>query len=159
MCLITEKEKGVKVAETDIEVYKVFERVKGFLTYYKGPYKDYYYGNLNGLYSCEGFDNFTFDNQPDDDWTFVHLWKGVSMSKEYEEKKRMTMKDERFIFVGFHSFKYLKDAFKEIMHLKFCNENEEYDVICCTIPKGTKYYEGLFDGEECYCSEQIKLNY
>ena len=164
MCLITDRNNGVKVAETDIDVFKVFRRVNGRMSIlYTGPYQEYYYyGNLNGLYTCNGFDGFTFDNQPDDDWAFENYWKGfVPMPKEWEEKKRKEFEKYRFIFVGYHSFKNFQDALKEVVDLKFDDnfDEEEYDVIHCTIPKGTKYYEGLFDKKECYCSEQIKLNY
>ena len=54
---------------------------------------------------------------------------------------------------GFHSFKYLDDLIKEL------NFWLSYDTIIfkCIIPKGTKYYEGTFDGSPSYCSESIIL--
>jgi hypothetical protein len=165
MCLVVEKNANVKIAETDIDVFKDFRVKKGFMGHtYTGPYReDYYFPFPDGLYTCEGFDGYTFDNQPDNDYVFNYFYTGVPYTKEWEEEKRKELEKHLLIFVGFHLFKNLQDALKDVVDLKFDHmfaENEnEYDVICCTIPKGTKYYEGLFDGEECYCSEQIKLNY
>lgn len=163
MCLVAKKEDGIKVAETDIDVYKVFQVVNGFMSrMYVGPYQqNYYYGNLNGLYKCDGFDDFTFDNQPDVEWVIEHFYSGIPMSKECKDEKRKDFENKIFAFVGFHSFKNMQDALKEIVDLKFDDNfnEEEFDVIHCIIPKGTRYYEGTFDKKECYCSEQIKLNY
>ena len=54
---------------------------------------------------------------------------------------------------GFHSFKYLDDLIKELDFWL------SYDTMIfkCIIPKGTKYYEGTFDGSSSYCSESIIL--
>ena len=162
MCLIAEKNKGVQIAETDIDVFKVFRVKKGFMSrIYTGPYQEFFsFFDLNGLYTCKGFDDFTFDNQPGADYAFKTFYCGISFEKEFEERKRKEFEEKSFIFVGFHSFKNLQDALKEIVDLKFDDnfDEEEYDVLHCIIPKGTKYYEGLFDRKECYCSEQIKLN-
>lgn len=159
MCLIAEKTKEPKIAETDIDVFKVFRVKKGFMSIiYTGPYQDdFCFFDLNGLYTCQGFDRYTFDNQPDMEWALTYFYKGVPMSKENLDE----IKNKAFIFVGFHSFKNMQDALKEIVDLKFDDtfDEEEFDVVHCIIPKGTKYYEGTFCKKECYCSEQIKLNY
>ena len=162
MCLVAEKTKEPKIAETDIDVFKVFRAKKGFMSrIYTGPYQETFsFWDLNGLYTCQGFDGYTFDNQPDNDYVFNYYFAIVPYTKEWEEKKRKELEEKTFVFVGFHSFKNFQDALKEVVDLKFDDnfDEEEYDIIHCTIPKGTKYYEGLFDRKECYCSEQIKLN-
>lgn len=162
MCLIAEKTKEPKIAETDIDVFKVFGIKKGFMySIYTGPYQDdFCFGNLNGLYTCQGFDGYTFDNQPDNDYVFKYYFGIAPYANELVENKRKEIEEKTFVFVGFHSFKNFQDALKEVVDLKFDdNFNEkEYDIIHCIIPKGTKYYEGMFDNKECYCSEQIKLN-
>lgn len=161
MCLIVEKNEGVKIAETDINVFKVFRVKQGFMNrFYVGPYQDdFCFSDLNGLYTCQGFSDFTFDKQPDDDYVFKYYFAITPYTNEWAEKKRKEIEEKTFVFVGFHSFKNFQDALKEIVDLKFDDDTEEYDIIHCTIPKGTKYYEGSFDHKECYCSEQIKLNY
>lgn len=50
--------KAPLVAETDIEVYKMFRKVSHFMKpdYYTGPYRmDYVYEDLHGEYFCEEF--------------------------------------------------------------------------------------------------------
>ena len=54
---------------------------------------------------------------------------------------------------GFHSFKYLDDLINE---LDFW-QSSDIEIFKCIIPKGTKYYEGTFDGRPSYCSESIIL--
>ena len=87
MCLITDRNNGVKVAETDIDVFKVFRVKKGFMSsIYTGPYQDdFCFGNLNGLYTCQGFDGYTFDNQPDNDYVFKYYFAIVPYTNEWEE--------------------------------------------------------------------------
>lgn len=163
MCLVADRNKGPQVAETDIDVFKVFcVKNRCMNRMYTGPYQEsFVFWNLNWLYECSGFDGFTFDNQPDDDWAFKQLWCGVCMTEDCLEKKRKEFEEHSYIFIGFHSFKNMQDALKETVDLKFDDsfDKKEYNVLHCIIPKGTRYYEGTFDKKECYCSEKIKLNY
>ena len=54
---------------------------------------------------------------------------------------------------GFHSFKYFEGLTKELDFWKTYHVR----IFKCTIPKGTKYYEGKFAGNSSYCSESIIL--
>lgn len=61
---------------------------------------------------------------------------------------------------GFHSFKYLKHVIQDIETWKDIRtriEYPNYKVFKCIIPKGTKYYEGIFGEVFSYCSKSIKL--
>ena len=55
---------------------------------------------------------------------------------------------------GFHSFVSLPSAINEA-HLFTTVHNYETYVFKCTIPEGTKYYEGSFNCTPSYCSESI----
>ena len=55
---------------------------------------------------------------------------------------------------GFHSFVSLPSAINEA-HLFTTVHNYETYVFKCTIPEGTKYYEGSFNCIPSYCSESI----
>ena len=54
---------------------------------------------------------------------------------------------------GFHSFKYLESLIKELVFWRLSYVR----IFKCIIPKGTKYYEGTFDGSSSYCSKSIIL--
>lgn len=56
---------------------------------------------------------------------------------------------------GFHSFKHLKDAKHEIKWYPFIYKNNI--IYKCIIPKGSKYYRGIFAGSIAYCSESLIL--
>ena len=55
---------------------------------------------------------------------------------------------------GFHSFVSLPSAIYEAHLFKTVHNYETY-VFKCTIPEGTKYYEGSFNCIPSYCSESI----
>jgi hypothetical protein len=71
--------------------------------------------------------------------------------------KTYTSKIERYgesIEVALHSLASLKDAFK------FVNERiyqpKSVKIVKCTIPQGSKYFQGYFDGEDdSYASDTI----
>lgn len=61
---------------------------------------------------------------------------------------------------GFHSFKYFKHVIQDIEtweDIRTRIEYPNYKVFKCIIPKGTKYYEGMFNEAFSYCSKSIKL--
>lgn len=60
-----------------------------------------------------------------------------------------------FIYKGFHSFKHLKDAKRDTQFYPFLYTNNI--IYKCIIPKGSKYYRGLFAGSVSYCSESLIL--
>ena len=90
--------------------------------------------------------------------TFVSPYQGYKMPKlgkrvqtEFNNKVDITSRlysGESYIELGFHSYKNLEDI-----------ETLQGVIIAeCTIPKGTKYYKGLYGTKESYCSECIILN-
>ena len=89
---------------------------------------------------------------------FVSPYKGYKMPKlgkrvqtEFNNKVDVTSRlysGESYMELGFHSYKNLEDI-----------ETLQGVIIAeCTIPKGTKYYKGLYGTKESYCSECIILN-
>ena len=50
---------------------------------------------------------------------------------------------------GFHSFVNYIDAERDSHH------NRDAIIVSCVIPKGSRYYKGVFGGMESYCSEAI----
>lgn len=89
---------------------------------------------------------------------FVSPYRGYKMPKlgkrvqtEFNNKVDITSRlysGESYIELGFHSYKNLEDI-----------ETLQGVIIAeCTIPKGTKYYKGLYGTKESYCSECIILN-
>ena len=90
--------------------------------------------------------------------TFVSPYQGYKMPRlgkrvqtEFNNKVDITSRlynGESYIELGFHSYKNLEDI-----------ETLQGVIIAeCTIPKGTKYYKGMFGTKESYCSECIILN-
>lgn len=90
--------------------------------------------------------------------TFVSPYQGYKMPRlgkrvqtEFNNKVDITSRlysGESYIELGFHSYKNLEDI-----------ETLQGVIIAeCTIPKGTKYYKGLYGTKESYCSECIILN-
>ena len=90
--------------------------------------------------------------------TFVSPYQGYKMPKlgkrvqtEFNNKVDIASRlysGESYIELGFHSYKNLEDI-----------ETLQGVIIAeCTIPKGTKYYKGMFGTKESYCSECIILN-
>ena len=54
---------------------------------------------------------------------------------------------------GFHSFKSLAP----LLNILFNKEVKDYVIFKCIIPRGSKYYEGTFQGNRSYCSNSILL--
>ena len=90
--------------------------------------------------------------------TFVSPYQGYKMPRlgkrvqtEFNNKVDIASRlysGESYIELGFHSYKNLEDI-----------ETLQGVIIAeCTIPKGTKYYKGMFGTKESYCSECIILN-
>ena len=55
--------------------------------------------------------------------------------------------------LGFHSFKCIDDLVKETNFYRFFT----IKIFKCIIPKGSKYYEGVYCEYPSYCSESIIL--
>ena len=56
------------------------------------------------------------------------------------------------IHEGIHSFARLNDL-KEFLH--DVTENQAISIAKCIIPKGSKYFIGTFEGEDCYASDKL----
>ena len=93
--------------------------------------------------------------------TFVSPYRGYKMPKlgkrvqtEFNNKVDITSRlynGESYVELGFHSYKNLEDIIEK-------RSVQEAIIVECTIPKGTKYYKGLYGTVESYCSECIILN-
>ena len=139
MCLTVSKEKrNLILAEEDIICYKILFDWQPHLNKicYCSPYQYKLYTKLNIVYN----------------------------NKTPIDKRRK--KSEYQIFGGcYHSFANYDDAINEAICLiktisvrpsrrPLCCENVV--IFKCIIPKGTKYYEGVFDGNEVsYASKSI----
>ena len=92
---------------------------------------------------------------------FVSPYRGYKMPRlgkrvqtEFNNKVDITSRlynGESYVELGFHSYKNLEDIIEK-------RSVREAIIVECTIPKGTKYYKGLYGTVESYCSEYIILN-
>lgn len=140
MCIKINEGQNVKVADHDINVYKVFRKQytvdRLFPDVYTAPFRiEFIYEDLNKEYSCKDFGEKSI------------IFGG---------------------YKGFHSYKKKEDAIKTSIMLndfsRICNDKTYvynkclHLLIPCVIPKGSKYYEVRDDnGEEVYMSNKIKL--
>lgn len=142
MCLVITKFNKLKVAQEDIKCYKIlfkFERCPDVLM---APYQNFNYKlgkthstNISVSYNCNTFRLSFFR------YMFYNLFDKFL--------------DVKGVNQGFHSFVNLKDAIKER------NSDVDYKrlVICeCIIPKGSKYYKGVYSNYDGYASDSIKIN-
>ena len=134
MCLITTKNIP-EIAQEDIVCYKfyVLHKVKDDIN---SPYdKDKYLSPYRGVPAPN-----------------INEVANTELDKAYLCDSN-TSNLKYFVMKGFHSYKYLDDLIKELSFWL------SYDTMIfkCIIPKGTKYYEGTFDGSSSYCSESIIL--
>ena len=92
----------------------------------------------------------------------------IPVKKEVVNTTNILSKTEKTVESGvFHSFKFYDDA-KEFAieavasrYWKYYNDNYPV-VVKCFIPKGSRYYEGMFGGVlypkyQCYGSKQLKV--
>lgn len=147
MCLSLQKgETSFKKADEDIVCYKVLvNNKKGFI---KSPYigTPYRLGELKK------------DGKP---------VKKESVNAKYRAKYSLSRTEVTVESGVFHTFQFLEDAKKLAIHA-FVNgywgflDGNMPIVVKCTIPKGTRYYNGLFGGilygrYVCYGSKQLKV--
>ena len=79
---------------------------------------------------------------------------GKRVQTEFNNKVDITSRlynGESYVELGFHSYKNLENIIEK-------RSVQEAIIVECTIPKGTKYYKGLYGIVESYCSECIILN-
>ena len=129
MCLKVIGDNKIKVAEEDILVYKVVWKNSdhSFKTlYYKAEAK------LGNRYESE--------------LNFIK----PSMVKPY---------NYGYVYEGLHSFLYPEDAFDELVEaVEHDLSSDIEDVIAiveCTVPKGAKYYRGIFGDAPCIASDTL----
>ena len=132
MCLVTDW-KEPKIAEKDIVCYK------WYMTRYDDTYVSPYQGSLIPM--------FKVVTHTELDTPKIFNDTGI----EYCIYKKMFDTDLIYlIHKGYHSFATCEGA---------CSHATIYIpdsvIVTCIIPKGTKYYKGLFGGAESYCSEAI----
>lgn len=144
MCLHCNKQQ-IKIAETDIECYKVIEERKSTIDYNYDLILNIALKKYN--ISIFGFKYVTpyyrfpviFNKEFYDDEFYESVLDGFD-DGEY---------DDRFVFGHhmFHSFVTKPDSFLLIAEPVFAK---------CIIPKGSRYIEGVDDcGKKCYGSEKI----
>ena len=127
--------KIIETSEIDIEAYKVIRNVGFWKPKHTGPYMtNHEFCDLNGTYFTQDF-----FNEP----SFLN-GKYVSTG-------------------GFHSFKNLQDAVKEMDFLEeyvITGKDESLEIVPCIIPAKTSFSTGYEEGGiPVYCSCTLKLNY
>ena len=84
--------------------------------------------------------------------------------EDYFEDVDICDDGEGLVEYGFHSFASLSDAVRfKYRLLETTRHTFDYVVVKCTIPNGTRYYQGkqVFDKEHSpdgYCSESIRID-
>ena len=127
MCLITTKNIP-KVAQEDIVCYKF--------------YKLYDNGEL--------FSPYQGSHAPAINEITNTLLGGAEYAEMFLNGITISM---YFVNLGFHSFKCFDDLVKETNFYLFST----IKIFKCIIPKGSKYYEGVYCEYPSYCSESIIL--
>ena len=130
MCLYT-KQTEPKIAEEDIICYKFYVRYDETLF---SPYQESRAPEIGIVANTELGRSY----RPTDIGSYIHNFLGF---------KRVNK--------GFHSFKTLEEAEREVNKYK-----RKFDLVIfkCIIPRGSSYYKGIFnDRYESYCSNSIKL--
>lgn len=87
---------------------------------------------------------------------FTSLYQGFTYTEgvEYHKSHGMEQFNDSYSLKGegFHSYIDYPDGY-------WYNSNPFKCIVICTIPKGSKYYEGFDDsGNDCYCSDKIKID-
>lgn len=129
MCLYA-SHREPKVAEQDIEVYKVAIYSDVSKTYHT-PYRGY---------AMDSGDDVTTEIQ--DEATVIGYYQ-LDWYRHFEVNQ------------GFHTLANLRPAYEEAeMHKLNCRDNNP-TVFHAIIPKGTRYYEGEYGGMISYASERL----
>ena len=129
MCLYT-KQTEPKIAQEDIICYKFYRRCNEILF---SPYRGFAAPEI-GIVTNTKLEK---PYRPEDNNFYIHNYYGF---KRVEE--------------GFHSFKTLEEVKHKVNGYR---NNLNLVIFKCIIPRGSSYYEGIFDKYESYCSNSIKL--
>lgn len=148
MCLAVKKPYKVKIAEKDIECFKVLEKH----TYSDGSAK------LCTPYQCTVIDkNIINGKNPMISQILVKkegIWKEVNVTKENFEK----IIDPYALLIdrgAIHTFSSITNARKERSWHRARKSGAEYVIYKCIIPKGTLYYEGTFNNVRGFASNKL----
>ena len=129
MCLITDWDKS-KIAEEDITCYKWYE------VCYNDTYVSPYLGSPIPTFKTVTYTELDTPEIFDDAKCYMY--------------KKMLEKDLIYrIRKGFHSFATYRGACSDTLSIL------SSVIVSCIIPKGSRYYKGIFGGKESYCSEAI----
>ena len=142
MCLVITKFNKLKVAQEDIKCYKILFKSSVRQGLFYAPYQLFnyelgvtYFTNISVSYNCNTF--------------------GLSFFRYLFYKFFNDFLDVKGVNQGFHSFVNLKNAIKEK------NSDIDYKRLVigeCIIPKGAKYYKGIYLSYDGYVSDSIKIN-
>ena len=142
MCLVITKFNKSKIAQEDIKCYKILFKSSVRQGLFYAPYQLFnyelgvtYFTNISVSYNCNTF--------------------GLSFFRYLFYKFFNDFLDVKGVNQGFHSFVNLKNAIKEK------NSDIDYKRLVigeCIIPKGAKYYKGIYLSYDGYVSDSIKIN-
>lgn len=143
MCLVITKFNKLEVAQEDIKCYKILFKSSVCPGLFYAPYQNFnyklgvtYFTNISVSYNCNTFGLSFFR------YIFYNLFDKFL--------------DVKGVNQGFHSYVKLKNAIKERNSNAPFKENM---VVCeCIIPKGAKYYKGIYLCYDGYVSNSIKIN-
>ena len=134
MCLVTDW-KEPKIAEKDIVCYKWYE--KGRNNTYESPYQGSPIPTFKTVIHTE-LDTPEIFNDAEGE---CYMYKRI-LDKDLIYK----------IHKGFHSFSTYEGVRSDITSCL-----SDVIIVSCIIPKGSRYYRGVFGGKESYCSEAITI--
>lgn len=142
MCLVITKFNKLKIAQEDIKCYKILFKSSVRQGLFYAPYQLFnyelgvtYFTNISVSYNCNTF--------------------GLSFFRYIFYKFFNDFLDVKGVNQGFHSFVNLKNAIEER------NSDVDYKRLVigeCIIPKGAKYYKGIYSSYDGYASNSIKIN-
>lgn len=138
MCLYIKSCSSPKKATEDITCYKVIMKVNNCM---KTPYQGFQIDEK----IISGEKPFK-----------AEIWDGKDRSIKVKEFQKLGSRISGTIGYGaIHTFKTKKDA--KANAIIFADKIRYYrmSVYKCVIPKGTLYYEGVFNSEKCFASQKI----
>lgn len=96
------------------------------------------------------------EREPGHDWRTPYYYMRIAPGGCYTTNHFPTVRTpDKCVEFGFHSFFFRVDARKQALKLLQKFPHLKYAFIKCKIPSGSKYWEGKFDDDPCYCSDSI----
>ena len=161
MCLIIDEQNvKMKIANEDIVCYKLVKKVERvYINHVKWIEEKLLFSNKTPLTYYKTVFVSPYYNE-------IYEPNTVKVNKTRIQKRKVKRHehDPKIWIIGggvFHTFKDVKSAKKYyvesgIAFLNFKNKEEQYLILKCFIPKGTKYYDGKIDWHETYYSYASK---